>query len=486
MRLRHGWLNLGLTLALAGCADGGGQLPEDVAQEAIVGGQPDTTSHAVIGIITREGELCSGSLILPNLVLTARHCVAALASDSVQCGVSMFGAVHPASDFAISWDANLRDNIDDSTVYRASSVRVPPDPGVCGNDIALIELSTNVPADQAVPIVPRIDSPPATNEVFNAVGYGITNPNDQSGSTAGQRMRYDGGKVTCVGTACRGGGSTANEWTGQVPVCSGDSGGPALDSQGRVIGATSRGPQDCASAVYSAVSPWKSFILDGATDATSDGGYDPPGWVTGEPTSDGGMANGGGTSMPGAGRAGGGGRASSGGASGSGGARAGGGGAPGTAGASSSSGGMSSVGSGGRRGQGAGGFSGSAGTAMSMGGVPAFSGAGGRASSAGTSSGAGAPAAAAGMHSSGGAGGSGGQGQNMAGSAATGAGHAGTGTGTHSGDLDGGAEAPPPGCGCRTAPNAELAGGAWWQAFAALAGAAFVRRRPRKGAPRVP
>jgi MYXO-CTERM domain-containing protein len=467
-------LNLGLALALPACADDGGwpTPAEGVEQESIVGGQPDSTSHNVIGILTKEGELCSGSLILPNLVLTARHCVAALASDNVQCGVTMFGAVHPASDFAISWDNNLRDNIDANTVYHATSIKTPPDPSVCGNDIALIELSSNVPADQATPIVPRLDSPPMTNEIFSAVGYGLTNPNDQAGTTAGQRMRYDGGKVTCVGSACgRSSGAVANEWTGQVPVCSGDSGGPALDMQGQVMGATSRGPQQCDFAVYTGVSAWKSFIVDGATQAVSDGGYPPPGWVTGMPTSSGGASNGGATSLPSGGQSGGGG------AAGGGGIRMSSAGAPGSAGTSTAAGGTPSFGGAGGRRFG-GGMAGGAGTPTAAGGTPASAGAGGVGGRGSLAGGAGTPTAAGGTPASAGAGGY----PSTAGASITNAGHAGADMGTHGGQLGGGATAPDPGCGCRTTPSASLARVAWWQAFAALFAAAALRRRARRSA----
>ncbi|MEZ4463488.1 MAG: trypsin-like serine protease [bacterium] len=41
--------------------------------------------------------ICSGSLIAPNLVMTAQHCVAEIRSPQVICGQSAFGNLYPAS-----------------------------------------------------------------------------------------------------------------------------------------------------------------------------------------------------------------------------------------------------------------------------------------------------------------------------------------------------------------------------------------------------
>jgi len=470
MRALSRCLCFGLATVLAACADEGGRmLPSGSSQQPIVGGQADSTSHAVVGILTREGELCSGSLLLPNLVLTAHHCVASISGngESVQCGVSTFGQVQAASDFAVTWYDNLRGNVPNNSVYDVSGVRVPPDNGVCGNDVALLELSTNVPADQATPLQPRLDTPPMTNEVFDAVGYGLTNPNDQAGTTAGKRMRFDGATVTCVGNACRNEGATANEWVGQSPVCSGDSGGPALDMAGMVIGATSRGPQDCSMAVYSAVTPWKSFILDAATAAVTDGGYTPPGWVTGStttdggvPMTDGGVPSDGGTPPPG--------------------------GAGGTAGRSSGSGGMPSAGMHG------GGAPNGGGTASPGGAAGRRFGGGGMAN-AGMHGGGAPNGGAAGAHSAGSAGIGGGGG--IGGSAPNGtppldggvppadagmnptkgAAAGSSSAGSAAGSSDDAPQAA--GCGCRTTRSGANSGLEYWSLLLAAMFAATRRRR---------
>jgi MYXO-CTERM domain-containing protein len=273
---------LGLVaLGVLGCSSqvpGGESKTEGLG---IIGGDPDTTSHAIFAIQNDAGGLCTGSLIAPNLILTAQHCVAALADPEgpVECPQTEFTRVYPASDFLVSWDANLGDGVPQNTIHEVNLVVTPEDPSLCGNDIAMLRLSDNVPPEQAVPIIPRVDSRPEVDELFDAVGYGIQNPNDNQGSTAGVRMRVNDNLVGCVGVQCTGTGATNTEWAAEAPICSGDSGGPALDSQGRVIGIVSRGDPDCTVGIYGAVDSWKTLIVDTAVDAADDGDYPPPAWT---------------------------------------------------------------------------------------------------------------------------------------------------------------------------------------------------------------
>jgi hypothetical protein len=166
-----------------------------------------------------------------------------------------------------------------------SDVRTPTLSDVCGTDIALLILGRAVAASSAEPIAPRLDSAPQTNEIFDSVGYGITDPNDQSGSTFGRRLHVDDLRVRCIGTACQ--GATATEWSATTPVCSGDSGGPALDGSGRVIGVASRGDRNCTGAIFSSPYSWRDLITDTARDAATMGGYPLPPWAGGT-TTDGG------------------------------------------------------------------------------------------------------------------------------------------------------------------------------------------------------
>src|SRR5215813_7772030 len=88
----------------AACAGACAEVGDDgaIASRAapLIGGQPDTATRAVVGVIGSR-ESCSGSLIAPNLVLTARHCVAAFAgaSGTIQCGTTTFASPDAPATF---------------------------------------------------------------------------------------------------------------------------------------------------------------------------------------------------------------------------------------------------------------------------------------------------------------------------------------------------------------------------------------------------
>jgi hypothetical protein len=145
----------------------------------------------------------------------------------------------------------------------------------CGYDVALIILKENVPTDVSTPAVPRIDREVRPGETYTAVGYGI----NEDGNPTHGRMQLNDLSIECEPGSC-GDGVESTEFRGETGICSGDSGGPALDADGKVVGVVSRGGPGCSTPVYSTVTAWHDFIIETATEAANLGGYEAPFWVT--------------------------------------------------------------------------------------------------------------------------------------------------------------------------------------------------------------
>jgi hypothetical protein len=235
--------------------DGVGQSePVAASSQAIYGGTRDNDAEASAAVValrvdatTTSFELCSGALIAPNVVLTARHCVSKNITSAIACdetGASNNGA-HFGDDDAPSsihvFTGASPDLQNGAPAANGKRIFHPASTVLCNVDIALIVLDRSVTG--ITPLKVRLSGGVAPRETLRSVGYG----ENDAALPLGTRLRRAGVVIEAVGAAVSSHGTplASREFEVGESICQGDSGGPALSERsGAVIGVVSRGG-DC-------------------------------------------------------------------------------------------------------------------------------------------------------------------------------------------------------------------------------------------------
>jgi hypothetical protein len=239
----------------AAAGDGEGSAPAEVVAHAsspIIAGTTSTSDQdAVVLIVLHDpnGQIkgtCSGTLVAPNLVLTARHCV----SDTDE------GALCTKAGVALQQGGARGDfSPSDLSIYTGvDAVQVADQPNkaaargkqfvhenvstICNADLSFIVLDRAVQGRIATL---RLTGGTREGEMLTAVGWGITESNNLPGS----RQQRTNVQVQAVGPMVLDAQSQIglgnSEFLVGESICSGDSGGPTLSAKGAVVGVVSRG-----------------------------------------------------------------------------------------------------------------------------------------------------------------------------------------------------------------------------------------------------
>lgn len=251
----------------------------------------DRTSQEIAG--------CTGTLLAPNLLLTARHCVSTVSDQGFACnadGTADGSGANVGADLALSGfyvftgvDRPQFQNGNVTVAAQAKKIFHDDAKVLCSHDLSLILLDRDIPDAQIYPL--RLDSPPVEGETITAIGWGVTTTTD----SPAKRQQRTGIKILTVGPF-DGSRTVAplppNDFEVGESICQGDSGGPALaESTNSVVGVVSRGGNGTSSAtnasagctgtdttnIYTKVEPFKDLILS----AFAEAGHDP--WIEGQP-----------------------------------------------------------------------------------------------------------------------------------------------------------------------------------------------------------
>jgi MYXO-CTERM domain-containing protein len=163
------------TLAVVGCSQGPSSTQLDVTRQSVLGGYASPPEQNAVVLIVGPGDVrCTGVVVAPTLVLTARSCLYELTngtdtSQYVLClprgaGAPLLKALDPRS-FEISVGTGTR-----RTEAKGVRLYAGDKLDLCSSGVALLEVDTPL---SPAPMALRLDSGARLNELGKFIGWGI-------------------------------------------------------------------------------------------------------------------------------------------------------------------------------------------------------------------------------------------------------------------------------------------------------------------------
>ncbi len=234
-------------------------------------------ARGVVAVATRHPDdgsmtLCSGALVAPNLVLTARHCVSRSLTASPSCDThgashngAHLGADEDPASIAIYTGTRVDVTLDTPRAYATRTLH-PRTHVLCDADVAFLVLDR--PLDDVQSLSMRLDAPVQEGDFIVPIGFGGGFLGD-----VGTRVPRDATQVLAVGpghNSSTGAVLGPREFEVDEATCRGDSGGPALDARsGEIVGIVSRG-RSCftdGNHVYTRIDSYASLAREALLEA---------------------------------------------------------------------------------------------------------------------------------------------------------------------------------------------------------------------------
>ena len=261
-----------LSIGAAGCtADAPMNEATRTSAQAIKGGEPDSTAAVVLA--GHRDLQCTGFLVADDVLLTAAHCAAV--TEGKGCGA--YPTTFKTPKQLLVYAGNDVADAKGRYLEVAKVVPIGGADGLCGHDIVALVLAR--PAG-IVAFEPRLDDAPVEGEHVSLLGFGYLSPTDPESTGVRRKL---GGTITNVGAregSSTYGPGTDTDFAVDAGPCAGDSGGPALDSRGRVLGVMSRGNSAlCEQMTYTRLDSHRDWLTATVRDAAQARGASPPAWA---------------------------------------------------------------------------------------------------------------------------------------------------------------------------------------------------------------